>query len=68
VRLARHLLVDVGGFAAEGRGPCHVGRHVTDAAGEPTVLDWRALLSRKFCQASAKDPQEVKTALRVRQR
>lgn len=38
----------------------HVGRrHVTDAAGEPMVLDWRAPLSRKFYQASARDPQGV---------
>jgi DNA helicase IV len=38
----------------------HVGRrHVTDALGEPLVLDWRASLSRKFYQASVKDPQRV---------
>lgn len=38
----------------------HVGRrHVTDAAGEPMVLDWRAPLSRRFYQASVKDPQDV---------
>ncbi|WP_433212884.1 HelD family protein [Dactylosporangium sp. CS-047395] len=38
----------------------HVGRrHVTDAAGEPMVLDWRAPLSRRFYQASAVDPQDV---------
>ncbi|MFG2038906.1 HelD family protein [Dactylosporangium sp. NPDC048998] len=38
----------------------HVGRrHVTDTAGEPMVLDWRAPLSRKFYQASAHDPQDV---------
>ncbi|MEV8514360.1 AAA family ATPase [Dactylosporangium sp. NPDC051484] len=38
----------------------HVGRrHVTDAAGEPMVLDWRAPLSRKFYQASVRDPQGV---------
>ncbi|WP_432994916.1 HelD family protein [Dactylosporangium sp. CA-233914] len=38
----------------------HVGRrHVTDAAGEPMVLDWRAPLSRRFYQASAADPQDV---------
>ncbi|GGM63815.1 DNA helicase [Dactylosporangium sucinum] len=43
----------------------HVGRrHVTDAAGEPMVLDWRAPLSRKFYQASARDPQEVKVRRR----
>jgi hypothetical protein len=39
-------------------------RHVTDAAGEPLVLDWRAPLSRSFYQASARDPQDV----RVRRR
>ncbi|WP_170318795.1 HelD family protein [Allorhizocola rhizosphaerae] len=38
----------------------HIGRrHVTDAAGEPLVLDWRAGLSRRFYQASARDPQGV---------
>ncbi|MGI5179710.1 HelD family protein [Dactylosporangium sp. CA-152071] len=38
----------------------HVGRrHVTDVAGEPMVLDWRAPMSRKFYQASVKDPQDV---------
>ncbi len=43
----------------------HVGRrHVTDIAGEPMVLDWRAPISRKFYQASVKDPQEVKTRRR----
>jgi DNA helicase IV len=39
-------------------------RHVTDAAGEPLVLDWRAPLSRSFYQASVRDPQDV----RVRRR
>ena len=43
----------------------HVGRrHVTDATGEPMVLDWRAPISRKFYQASVKDPQEVQTRRR----
>ncbi len=43
----------------------HIGRrHVTDSAGEPLVLDWRAALSRKFYQASVKDPQEVHTRRR----
>nr|WP_203926407.1 AAA family ATPase [Virgisporangium ochraceum] len=43
----------------------HIGRrHVTDEAGEPMVLDWRAPISRSFYQASAKDPQGV----RVRRR
>ncbi|GAA3449067.1 HelD family protein [Dactylosporangium matsuzakiense] len=43
----------------------HVGRrHVTDAVGEPMVLDWRAPLSRKFYQASAVDPQDVEVRRR----
>ncbi|HZN18422.1 MAG TPA: AAA family ATPase [Micromonosporaceae bacterium] len=43
----------------------HIGRrHVTDDAGEPMVLDWRAPLSRAFYRASARDPQGV----RVRRR
>ncbi len=38
----------------------HIGRrHVTDDAGEPMVLDWRAPLSRAFYQASAREPQGV---------
>jgi hypothetical protein len=38
----------------------HIGRrHVTDATGEPMVLDWRAPISRAFYQASAADPQGV---------
>lgn len=38
----------------------HIGRrHVTNEAGDPLVLDWRADLSRKFYQASVKDPQQV---------
>lgn len=38
----------------------HIGRrHVTDAVGEPLVLDWRAPISRRFYQASARDPQHV---------
>ncbi|GAA0914623.1 DNA helicase [Virgisporangium aurantiacum] len=43
----------------------HIGRrHVTDAAGEPMVLDWRAPVSRSFYQASARDPQGVRTRRR----
>ena len=43
----------------------HIGRrHVTDAAGEPLVLDWRAPVSRAFYRASVLDRQEV----RVRRR
>ena len=38
----------------------HIGRrHVTDARGEPMVLDWRAPISRSFYRASARDPQGV---------
>jgi DNA helicase IV len=43
----------------------HIGRrHVTDATGEPMVLDWRAPISRRFYQASVKDPQDVTTRRR----
>jgi DNA helicase IV len=38
----------------------HIGRrHVTDDAGEPMVLDWRAPLSRAFYRASVADPYGV---------
>jgi DNA helicase IV len=38
----------------------HIGRrHVTDEAGEPMVLDWRAPVSRLFYRASAGEPQGV---------
>ncbi|MGH3736944.1 MAG: HelD family protein [Micromonosporaceae bacterium] len=38
----------------------HIGRrHVTDDAGEPMVLDWRAPISEAFYQASAADPHGV---------
>ncbi|WP_433299859.1 HelD family protein [Actinoplanes sp. CA-030573] len=43
----------------------YVGRrHVTDDAGEPMVLDWRAPLSRSFYRASVRDPQGVATRRR----
>jgi DNA helicase IV len=43
----------------------HIGRrHVTDDAGEPMVLDWRAPLSRAFYRASVRDPQGVATRRR----
>src|SRR3954452_4274332 len=43
----------------------HVGRrHVTDEAGEPMVLDWRAPISRSFYRASVRDPQGVATRRR----
>ena len=39
----------------------HVGRrHVTDAAGEPLVVDWRAPVSTAFYQASAVEPEGVR--------
>ncbi|GAA1814923.1 ATPase AAA [Luedemannella flava] len=51
------LTFDVGEHAGS---RYHVGRrHITDDAGEPLVLDWRAPLSRTFYQASARDPQGV---------
>jgi DNA helicase IV len=34
-------------------------RHVTDEAGEPMVIDWRAPVSRTFYRASARDPMGV---------
>ncbi|WP_027343013.1 HelD family protein [Hamadaea tsunoensis] len=38
----------------------HIGRrHVTDAVGEPLVLDWRAPVSTSFYRASAADPQDI---------
>lgn len=42
-------------------GQCHhIGRrHVSDDAGEPMVLDWRAPISRAFYRANAADPQGV---------
>ena len=47
-------------IATRHAGSYHIGRrHVTDDAGEPMVLDWRAPLSRTFYQASARDPQGV---------
>jgi len=43
----------------------HIGRrHVTDDAGEPMVLDWRAPLSRSFYRATVRDPQGVSTRRR----
>ena len=43
----------------------HIGRrHVTDDAGEPMVLDWRAPLSRAFYRASVRDRQGVSTRRR----
>ncbi len=52
---------DHGGDSTDHSGhDYHIGRrHVTDDAGEPMVLDWRAPLSRMFYQASAREPQGV---------
>ncbi|WP_328850942.1 AAA family ATPase [Micromonospora globbae] len=53
--------LDFGDGDPDHAGRCyHVGRrHVTDEAGEPMVLDWRAPVSRSFYRASARDPQGV---------
>jgi len=49
-----------GATADDERTRYHIGRrHVTDEAGEPMVLDWRAPVSRAFYRASARDPQGV---------
>jgi len=47
--------------AGEHSGQCYyIGRrHITDEAGEPMVLDWRAPVSRTFYRASARDPLGV---------
>ncbi|HEX5742098.1 MAG TPA: AAA family ATPase, partial [Pilimelia sp.] len=46
-------------------GRFHIGRrHVSDNAGEPMVIDWRAPLSRTFYQASATHRQGVTTRRR----
>ncbi|WP_035858336.1 HelD family protein [Cryptosporangium arvum] len=39
----------------------HVGRrHITDAAGDPLVVDWRAPVSTAFYRAGAHDPRGVR--------
>ncbi|MGN9909497.1 HelD family protein [Phytohabitans sp. LJ34] len=45
----------------EHSGQCYyIGRrHITDEAGEPMVIDWRAPVSRTFYRASARDPMGV---------
>jgi DNA helicase IV len=61
--IERVLPIDEAGETLTGR--FHIGRrHVTDARGEPLVLDWRAPVSRAFYRASVSDPQGV----RVRRR
>lgn len=38
----------------------HIGRrHVSDEAGDPVVVDWRAPISTAFYRASAHDPMDV---------
>jgi DNA helicase IV len=38
----------------------HIGRrHVTDAAGDPLVVDWRAPISTRFYRASVAEPMGV---------
>ena len=38
----------------------HIGRrHVSDEAGDPVVVDWRAPVSRAFYRASVHDPMDV---------
>jgi DNA helicase IV len=39
-------------------------RHITDEAGEPMVIDWRAPVSRTFYRASARDPMGVEVRRR----
>jgi len=64
-RRVRELVDDPGTPLFFGRldvaeGAYHIGRrHVTDDAGEPMVLDWRAALSQSFYRASVRDPQGV---------
>jgi DNA helicase IV len=57
-----------GGETAQGGLPgerFYIGRrHVTDAHGEPLVVDWRAPISRPFYRASKADPM----GLRLRRR
>jgi DNA helicase IV len=59
-KLTLDHLGELPGDDPAGSGTFHIGRrHVTNEAGDPLVLDWRAALSRKFYQASVKDPQQV---------
>lgn len=45
----------------EGGERRYIGRrHVSDAEGDPVVLDWRAGVSRAFYQAGPTDPQRVR--------
>ncbi|GAA0230496.1 AAA family ATPase [Cryptosporangium japonicum] len=49
---------DRGSYAGE---TFHVGRrHITDAAGDPLVVDWRAPVSTAFYRAGAHDPLGVR--------
>ena len=57
--------VSLGGGVGEAAVAHHIGRrHVTDDAGDPLVLDWRAPISRAFYRASARDPQGVEVRRR----
>jgi DNA helicase IV len=54
------LMFDQGSLDHSGQS-FHIGRrHVTDDAGEPMVIDWRAPVSRAFYQASTTEPQGVR--------
>lgn len=44
------------------------GRAITDAEGEPVVVDWRAPLGSRFFQCSVEDPQGVIVRRRIRSR
>ncbi|BCB78669.1 ATPase AAA [Phytohabitans flavus] len=55
------LRFGTGPAAGDHSGQCYyIGRrHITDEAGEPMVIDWRAPVSRTFYRASARDPMGV---------
>src|SRR4051794_33711211 len=76
-QLGRHLSRRVRELADDPTTPLFFGRvdmeepasqvgggQVTEDAGEPMVLDWRAPLSRSFYRASVRDPQGVSTRRR----
>ena len=55
--------IDVDGSVSTGYGEerWYVGRrHVTDAQGDPVVVDWRADVSRAFYRASRSEPMGVR--------
>ena len=48
------------GHEIEGHERWYIGRrHISDAAGDPVVIDWRAELSGAFYRASRTDPMDV---------